>query len=136
MRFQENHKKQMTVVMLLVCQTQRGDFGYISGHMQLPYVYGQLLDCGEQKTVSQNITQRCPPSVSCYNRQQTSKQEAIILQDRLTNMSIDLSDQHVHALSLALASKCSILRGNEYNFHFCLADSWLQNLQTNLSCYR
>ena len=32
--------------MLLVCQTRRGDFGYISGHMQLSYVYVQLSDCG------------------------------------------------------------------------------------------
>jgi len=35
------------VVMLLVCQTRRGDFGYISGHMQLSYVYVQLSDCGD-----------------------------------------------------------------------------------------
>ena len=28
--------------MLLVCQTRRGDFGYIIGHMQLSYVYAQL----------------------------------------------------------------------------------------------
>ena len=37
----------MTVVMLLVCQTRRGDFGYIGGHMQWSYVYVQLSDCGE-----------------------------------------------------------------------------------------
>ena len=36
----------MTVVMLLVCRTRRGDFGYIGGHMQLSYVYVQLSDCG------------------------------------------------------------------------------------------
>ena len=36
----------MTVVMLLVCQTRRGDFGYIGGHMQWSYVYVQLSDCG------------------------------------------------------------------------------------------
>ena len=37
----------MTVVMLLVCRTRRGDFGYIGGHMQWSYVYVQLSDCGE-----------------------------------------------------------------------------------------
>ena len=36
----------MTVVMLLVCRTRRGDFGYIGGHMQWSYVYVQLSDCG------------------------------------------------------------------------------------------
>ena len=51
-------------------------------------------------------------------------------------MSIDLSDQHVHVPSLALASKRSILRQNEYNYHFCLADSQLQILQINLPCSR
>ena len=33
--------------MLLVCQTRRGDFGYIGGHMQWSYVYVQLSDCGD-----------------------------------------------------------------------------------------
>ena len=37
----------MTVVMLLVCRTRRGDFGYIGGHMQLSYVYVQLSDCSD-----------------------------------------------------------------------------------------
>ena len=41
----------MTVVMLLVCQTRRGDFGYIGGHMQWSYVYVQLSDCGVELTV-------------------------------------------------------------------------------------
>ena len=41
----------MTVVMLLVCQTRRGDFGYIGGHMQWSYVYVQLSDCSESDVI-------------------------------------------------------------------------------------
>ena len=45
----------MTVVMLLVCQTRRGDFGYIGGHMQWSYVYVQLSDCGVTHQEAQGL---------------------------------------------------------------------------------
>ena len=49
-------------------------------------------------------------------------------------MSIDLGDRHVYALSLALASKCGVLRRNEHHPDIVLADYWLSNLQAHLPC--
>jgi hypothetical protein len=44
--------------MLLVCQTRRGDFGYISGHMQWSYVYVQLSDCGGESIFMLELQQQ------------------------------------------------------------------------------
>jgi len=64
----------MTVVMLLVCQTRRGDFGYIGGHMQWSYVYVQLSDCGDGGGVGDHrfhVADFCSQSVLSINYPKT-----------------------------------------------------------------